>query len=165
MMIDLGTWRKPRRQFAALPYRWGPDGRLQILVVTSRETRRWVIPKGWPMKGLKPFATAAREANEEAGLVGRIAKRAIGTYRYEKRLKSGVAALCEVQVFPMEVRGQRKNFREKDQREPRWVAPEVAAGLVEEPDLQALILALARQLEQGSADASAEEEQGVRPTP
>ena len=151
-MIDLGSWRKPRRQVAALPFREGPDERLQILLVTSRETRRWVIPKGWLVKGLKPAAAAAREAREEAGLVGRIAKRPIGAYRYEKRLKNGAAALCEVEVFPLEVLRQRKNFREKDQREPRWVEPAVAAALVDEPELSALILAFARRLDQDPAE-------------
>lgn len=146
-MTVLGTWRKPRRQVAALPYRTGPDERLQILLVTSRETKRWVIPKGWPMKGLKPSAMAAREAREEAGLVGRIAKDAIGVYHYEKRLKSGSATVCEVQVFPLEVRRQRKNFRERDEREPRWLAPAVAAGLVDEPELGAIILAFAQARE------------------
>jgi 8-oxo-dGTP pyrophosphatase MutT (NUDIX family) len=155
-MIDLGTWRKPRRQVAALPYREGPDERLQILLVTSRETRRWVIPKGWPVKGLKPAAAAAREAQEEAGLVGRVGKRAIGAYRYEKRLKNGATALCEVQVFPLEVLRQRKNFREKNQREPRWAAPAIAADLVEEPELKALILAFARELEHDPAEAAPE---------
>lgn len=163
-MIDLGTWRKPRRQVAALPYREGPDERLQILLVTSRETRRWVIPKGWLVKGLKPAAAAAREAREEAGLVGRIAKHAIGAYRYEKRLKNGAAALCEVQVFPLEVRRQRKNFREKDQREPRWVPPAVAADLVDEPELRALILAFARQIEQDPVDAAQGAETGPPPS-
>lgn len=155
-MIDFGIWRKPRRQVAALPYRWSADGRLEVLLVTSRETRRWVIPKGWPVKGLKSWSAAAREAREEAGLVGRIAKRSIGAYHYDKRLKDGAALPCEVQVFPLEVRRRRKNFREKNQREPRWVVPAVAAGLVEEPELSDIILAFAGTLEAEEAPTGAQ---------
>lgn len=73
-------------QFAALPFRVETSG-LQILLITSRETRRWVIPKGWPIRGLRPRDVAAREAFEEASLVGKIVgKRAIGSYHYSKRL-------------------------------------------------------------------------------
>src|SRR3954470_23354950 len=79
-------------QYAALPYRRRADGAMEILLVTSRETKRWVIPKGWPIKGRRPHVAAAREALEEAGLVGRVDKEPIGTYRYNKRLKNGVIA-------------------------------------------------------------------------
>ena len=86
-------------QFAALPCRIMADGSRQVMLVTSRETRRWVIPKGWPMKGLKPPKVAAREAYEEAGLVGRIiGKRPIGVFYYQKRLPKD-RLLCEVWVF------------------------------------------------------------------
>src|ERR1700755_1994635 len=76
MTKELGT------QFAALPFQIAPDG-LRVLLLTSRETRRWIIPKGWPIRGMKPREVAAREAFEEAGLVGRVAgKRSIGSYNY-----------------------------------------------------------------------------------
>lgn len=131
--------RKRRVQYAALPYRKGPEG-LEIMLITSRETRRWVIPKGWPMKGLKPFAAARREALEEAGLVGRIAKDAAGAYEYGKRLRTGEVVPCTVHVFPLRVEKQRERWREQGQREARWFTPEGAAGAVAEPGLAEIVL-------------------------
>lgn len=130
---------EPRRQVGALPFRFGRDGKPKILLVTSRESRRWVIPKGWPMKGRKPFEAAAREAYEEAGLRGAIGKRPIGHYLYQKRLKNLDAVLCQVKVFPLEVRKQLKHFPEENQRDLRWFSPADAAEAVSEPGLAALI--------------------------
>lgn len=127
----------PGRQYAALPFRYFDH--LEILLISSRETHRWVIPKGWPMKGRKPYAAAAREALEEAGVVGRIAKHAVGSYHYVKRLKNGAPLLCTVDVFPMMVSRQRDRWREQDQRTLRWFPAEEAAVAVEEPELQTLI--------------------------
>ena len=89
---------RDRVQFAALPCRISEGSQRQVLLLTSRETRRWVIPKGWPMKGLKPRAVAVREAYEEAGLLGTItSKHMIGVYHYEKQLPRE-QRLCEVRV-------------------------------------------------------------------
>src|SRR5215208_6047832 len=123
---------EPRIQYAALPYRQCADGTLEIMLVTSRETRRWVIPKGWPVKARKPHASAAREALEEAGLVGEVGTQPIGSYRYDKRLKSGTVVPCRVDVFPLEVRSQRKRWLEKGQRETRWFSLQEAAQAVNE---------------------------------
>jgi 8-oxo-dGTP pyrophosphatase MutT (NUDIX family) len=82
-----------RVQYGALPYRLDDDGSVEVLLVTSRETKRWIIPKGWPIKGLKPSKAAAREAYEEAGVRGRIAGRAFGHYVYEKLLEDSVMAV------------------------------------------------------------------------
>jgi 8-oxo-dGTP pyrophosphatase MutT (NUDIX family) len=131
-----------RQQYAALPYRRRGDGSLEIMLVTSRETRRWVIPKGWPMKGRKPHASAAREALEEAGLIGKVGKTPIGTYRYDKRLKGGEAAPCAVEVFPLEVKSQRKHWPEQKQRSVRWFARDEAAEAVQESELRAIIRSL-----------------------
>jgi 8-oxo-dGTP pyrophosphatase MutT (NUDIX family) len=130
-----------RLQYAALPYRRKPS--VEILLISSRETKRWVLPKGWPMKGRKPHAAAAREAMEEAGLVGKIAKEAVGSYHYYKRLKNGANVWCEVVVFPMLVEKQRKSWPEKAQRTTRWFPLSEAAEAVAEPDLKAVILAFA----------------------
>lgn len=130
-----------RQQFAALPFR--DDDGLEIMLVTSRDTRRWVLPKGWPIKGLKPHSVAAREALEEAGLTGKVAKEPIGSYRYVKRMRNGAAMTCEVGVFPLAVEKQRRNWPERDQRTTSWFAREDAATLVDEPDLRDLILAFA----------------------
>ena len=128
-----------RVQFAALPCRISEGGRPQVLLLTSRETRRWVIPKGWPVKGLKPRAVAAREACEEAGLLGTITgKHAIGVYHYEKQLP-GEQLLIEVRVFQFWVAQQLDNWPEKSQRETRWFDVAAAAALVNEGGLAEII--------------------------
>jgi 8-oxo-dGTP pyrophosphatase MutT (NUDIX family) len=63
--------------------------RTEVLLVTSRDTRRWIIPKGWPQKGKAPHRAAAREAFEEAGVVGAVGRRPVGSFAYEKRFKNG----------------------------------------------------------------------------
>lgn len=137
--------REPRRQVGALPFRRGPDGSYAVLLVTSRESRRWVIPKGWPMKGRKPYEAAAREAYEEAGLVGQVGKRPLGFYLYEKRLKNRDAVICQVKVFPLEVRKQLKRWPEQDQREGRWFTPSEAAEAVAEAGLAGIIRAACKR--------------------
>jgi 8-oxo-dGTP pyrophosphatase MutT (NUDIX family) len=136
---------KPRIQYGALPFRLA-EGSLEVLLATSRETKRWVIPKGWPMKGKAPHKAAEREAFEEAGLKGKIQQRAIGSYRYEKKLKNGVFVECEVEVFPMKVSEQRRRWPEFEQRETRWFAPADAAASVQEPELAELIGKLQAEL-------------------
>src|SRR4051794_25939977 len=116
------------------------------MLVTSRETQRWIIPKGWPHKGKAPHNSAAREAFEEAGVLGVVAKRSVGSFRYEKRLKNGAVTVCEVHVFPLRVSRQRKNWPEKDQREVKWLSLEEAAESVKEPILSEIILAFGGNL-------------------
>jgi 8-oxo-dGTP pyrophosphatase MutT (NUDIX family) len=131
-----------RRQVAALPWRaaLGADGAdLEILLVSSRETRRWVIPKGWPMRGKADHLAAAQEAYEEAGLDGRIVEQPIGEYPYLKRLKSGVGRPVTVDVFPLEVTGEHAAWPEKGQRVLQWMSPVEAALAVQEPELRDLI--------------------------
>ena len=134
--------RKARtgRQCAALPFRRDDDGAVQVLLVTSRETRRWVLPKGWMSSKLTSAQAAAREAYEEGGVLGRIiGKQPTGTYRYLKRLTPDRSISCEVLVFPMEVRGQAETWPERDQREIRWVTPSQAADLVDEEGLAEIL--------------------------
>jgi 8-oxo-dGTP pyrophosphatase MutT (NUDIX family) len=126
-------------QYSALPFRI-ESGSLQILLITSRETRRWIIPKGWPIRGLRPRAVAAREALEEAGLVGSIVgKRSIGSYHYSKRLPEDQENLCRVKVFLLSVDHQLDDWPEKEQRECQWVTPQEAAYMVEEGGLAEII--------------------------
>jgi 8-oxo-dGTP pyrophosphatase MutT (NUDIX family) len=125
-------------QIAALPYQI-VDGEMRILLVTSRGTRRWIIPKGWPMKGKKPHRAAELEAQEEAGAKGRIARRPFGQYEAWKRLTDHFV-LCTVDVYPLQVRRQRKRWLEQSERHAAWFSALDAADLVEEPGLRALIL-------------------------
>jgi 8-oxo-dGTP pyrophosphatase MutT (NUDIX family) len=129
----------PARQLAALPWR-RLDGHLQILVITSRETRRWVIPKGWPMAGRTDAEAAAQEAFEEAGLRGVIAAAPIGSFPYLKQVKGAEARPCEVAVYPLEVTEELAAWPEAGQRLREWVAPGEAAARVDEPELRRLIL-------------------------
>ena len=129
---------EPRTQYGALP--WRADDEPEIMLLTSRDTRRWVIPKGWPMKGRKPNASAALEALQEGGLLGKIGKKPLGAYHYRKRLKNGAALWCRVEVFPLRVVRQRKNWREKEQRMTRWFPYSEAAAHVAEDELKELIL-------------------------
>jgi len=134
--------RADGQQCAALPFALDAKGRIRVLLLTSRETRRWVIPKGWSEPTLTPSRSAEREALEEAGLIGEIADGPLGTYRYAKRLPAGRIVACEVQVFPFRVERQLKSWREKGQRKARWVAPGKAAKMVAEPELAKMILGL-----------------------
>jgi len=130
-----------RVQYAALPYRL--SGGLMVLLQTSRDTGRWVLPKGWPMKGEKPYSAAKREALEEAGVVGRVGKRSIGAFHYPKRLGDGGIVTCEVHVYPLAVENQRKRWPERLERSQRWFTPAEAAQVVQEPELAALLQAFA----------------------
>jgi len=128
---------EPRRQYAALPWR-RHDG-LEILLASSRETSRWIIPKGWPIKGHAPYMTAAVEARQEAGLLGKVEKKTLGFYHYQKRLRNGATLSCRVDVFPLRVERQRKTWPEMHQRVTKWFSPDEAAELVDEPELAELI--------------------------
>lgn len=133
---------EPRTQCAALCWR-RVQGRIEVLLVTSRETGRWVIPKGWPIEGLPPTAGAAREAWEEAGVRGEIGAACLGVYPYDKVLdRAGDAPLavpCVVAVYPMQVTAMRKDFPEAAERRTKWFPLDKAARKVLEPELAALI--------------------------
>lgn len=134
------------RQYAALPYRRTKKDVLEIMLVTSRETRRWIIPKGWPIAGVEPHNLAALEAMEEAGLLGKIADKPLGSYRYDKKRGDGSIVNCEVDTFAFEVEQQMPAWPEQDQRKTQWFAPEEAASLVQEPELRDLIKKFAKQM-------------------
>ena len=132
------TARSETRQVAALPWRLTDGGR-QILMITSRETRRWVIPKGGRMVGKTDPEAAAQEAMEEAGVRGEMDPTSIGVFRYAKGLKDGGVRQCVVSVYPLQVLVQLGAWPEAHQRERRWMSLSEAADLVHEPDLAALI--------------------------
>jgi 8-oxo-dGTP pyrophosphatase MutT (NUDIX family) len=110
------------------------------MLLTSRGRRRWIIPKGWPQIGKAPCDTAAREAFEEAGVLGAVERRSVGSFRYKKRLKKGRVAVCDVHVFPLNVARQRQRWPEKNQREIKWVSVKEAVGVVRNRRLREIIL-------------------------
>jgi len=133
--------RPPALQVGALCLQ--PDtGR--VLLVTSRGTGRWIIPKGWPMDGRSAGGAALREAWEEAGVQGEVEERPLGRYSYDKKLTRGLSAPVEVQVHLVRVAGLDKNFPERKQRQRRWYSPAEAAELVDEPGLARLIRRLSK---------------------
>ena len=127
-----------RRQVAALPLRLAKNGAIEILLVTSRDTGRWIIPKGWTSKRIKDCKAAAREAREEAGVKGKILRDAIGTYRYIKR-ELGNGVLIEVRVFLLKVSKRCKRWPEKRERRRAWFDIEDAVSRVSDPELSILI--------------------------
>ena len=131
--------REPRVQFAALPWRRDAAGQVEVLLITSRETHRWVIPKGWPIKGMKSPKSAAQEAFEEAGLRGKVAKRPLGSYTYEKRLKNGRLQHVRVAVFALQVESEAEVYPEVGQREKLWLPIIEAARRVDEPERMVLL--------------------------
>jgi 8-oxo-dGTP pyrophosphatase MutT (NUDIX family) len=130
------------RQCAALPFAWD-KGEVRVLLVTSRETRRWVLPKGWMEKRLAPHALAAKEAFEEAGVVGEVERRQIGRYDYLKRGPRDRLTPCSVRVFPLRVERLLDEWPERRQRQRRWFSPAEAAMAVDEAGLVTLLLELA----------------------
>jgi hypothetical protein len=131
------------RQIAALPYRTaGPavDAAVSVLLVTSRQTKRWVLPKGNMVEGLSAHDSAAHEALEEAGVRGGACPASIGTYRYRKRKRTGASVMVEVEVFPISVTDELDEWDEDDERERRWFPLREAANAVQEPDLRDIIL-------------------------
>lgn len=132
-------------QCAALPYRRLGKA-VEVMLITSRDTGRWVIPKGWVSEGLKERESAAREAREEGGLIGRMGDQPIGRYRYVKRLPDGSSLRCSVDVFVLEVERQLTSWPERKERRTRWFMLQAAARAVDEPELAAMIRNLPKHL-------------------
>ncbi|WP_253201529.1 DUF47 family protein [Sphingomonas quercus] len=125
-----------------MPYRFEgaiSDSPIQVLLITSRESGRWVIPKGNPLPGLAAHNAAAVEAEEEAGVQGLVCPTPLGSYRYRKRRKNGASLMIDVDVFPLAVHRELPSWKEQGQRKRRWVALAEAARMVEEADLSDLI--------------------------
>ena len=125
-------------QVAALPFR-ERDGYIEVCLITTRATGRWTVPKGWPMKGRKDFTAARIEAEEEAGVTGKPAKKPIGSFIYWKRREAHFD-LVEVVVYPLFVTASLVTWKEQAERQVRWVAPGDASLVVDEPGLAAMLL-------------------------
>ena len=134
-------------QYGALCYRRNkPLCEVEVLLITSRDTSRWVTPKGWPMPGKEPHEAAAREAFEEAGVRGKAKKKPLGHFSYLKKLDDGSMALCLVQVHAIEVDEELDTFPEKGQRKAEWVTCSEAAARVIEPEFKGLFSLLEGRL-------------------
>ena len=133
-------------QFGALCWRMH-RGQVEVLLITSRDTGRWVIPKGWAIDGLSPALSAAREAWEEAGVEGEVSATGLGQFRYDKVLRPSEFIPCEVQVFGLRVARLAERFPERKQRRRKWFNAETAARKVNEPQLRALLAALPQGLD------------------
>jgi 8-oxo-dGTP pyrophosphatase MutT (NUDIX family) len=149
--------RRPERlQFAALCYRWnGAHDGIEILLITSRDTGRWVIPKGWPMEGKLAHQAAAQEALEEVGVIGVADEKSAGNFLYLKTLDAGVKVPCKVQVHALEVSDFVSEFKEKGQRRKKWFTCKDAAERVQEPGLKELILSFEASVLAGSGRRAA----------
>lgn len=119
--------------------RTAEGGRLEVMLITSRDTKRWVVPRGNPIPGKSPAESAAQEAFEEAGIVGAVDPETIGLYSYEKRRRFRGAVPASVHLFRMNVAEEHDDWPEKGQRERRWFPAEEAAAAVHEPELAELI--------------------------
>jgi 8-oxo-dGTP pyrophosphatase MutT (NUDIX family) len=131
--------RETRTQFAALPFRRKKSG-VEILLISSLDSGRWIIPKGWPMDGMTPAAAAAQEAWEEAGVRGKTYQGCLGLFSYSKWFDQEMSWPCIVAVFAVEVDRLEDQYPEEGQRKRKWLTPKKAAARVEEPELKQIIL-------------------------
>jgi 8-oxo-dGTP pyrophosphatase MutT (NUDIX family) len=129
--------RDVRSQFGAVPWR-KHDGKVEFLLISSRRTRRWILPKGWPIHGATPAEAAATEAYEEAGVTGVASNVAIGFYSYRK-LFDGDDLPVVVAMFPLRVKKVLKEWPEMAERKRKWVSRKKAASLLHEPELRHIV--------------------------
>ena len=128
-----------RTQFAALCYRV-KKGKLQVLLITSRGSKRWIVPKGWPMDGKTPAESAALEAWEEAGVHGKARDSCLGVYSYAKLGEEDDDVSCLAMLYPVKVKSLAKSYPERAERRRRWMSRKKAAARVQEPELKRMIL-------------------------
>lgn len=138
LLIEPNQKRQIRSQFGALCYRYKND-QIEFLLITSRRTKRWIIPKGWPENHMTPGDSAANEAFEEAGVRGKSDDRPIGVYCYEKKMEFGKKYPCMVTVFSLKVQKILSDYPEKLERKREWFGRISAAKCVAEPELAQLI--------------------------
>ncbi|MDQ2093008.1 NUDIX hydrolase [Rhodalgimonas zhirmunskyi] len=139
LSIPRGPKGEMRAQFAALCWRV-KNGKPQILLITSRGTNRWILPKGWPESGMTPGQAALQEAWEEAGVRGRASEISVGVFSYMKKLEKGVQFPCVALVYPIRVKQMADDYPEAGERRRKWFSPKKAAARVSEPDLKHLLL-------------------------
>ncbi len=139
---------KAVRQVAAIPFRLDGAGGVEVLLITSSTTKRFIVPKGWPMKGKSGKKAAMIEAEEEAGVRGKMLKAPLGTYAYWKRLSTRFVHI-KVTVYLMAVADTLPKWKESSRRHRAWLSPEDAATLIDEPDLASLVKTMTSKVQQG----------------
>jgi 8-oxo-dGTP pyrophosphatase MutT (NUDIX family) len=127
------------QQTGALVWR-SRGGKLQLLLITGRLSKRWSIPKGWPMFGKSLAEAAAQEAFEEAGVEGAAAPEPLGRFDHVKT--HGLLGPLEVTVLVYPLRAGRvlSRWPEKEERERCWVSPKRAAKLVDNDQLRDILI-------------------------
>ncbi len=140
-MAETPSYLKPKAQFAALPWRIAHNA-IEVLMITSRISRHWLIPKGWPMRGKSDAEAAAEEAFEEAGIRGDVSSHAIGSYSYDKLRPDAEPVPCVVNVYPLRVESELGEWKEAARRKRRWMALDEAATLAFEPGLAHLLASI-----------------------
>ncbi len=138
LKLEAFSKRNVRTQFAALCYRVHKD-EVQILLVTSRSSKRWILPKGWPMVGETPAQAATTEAYEEAGVQGKASNICVGLYSYTKYISKEENLPCAVSVFPVHVKKLLSDFPEAKERKRKWFSLKKASKLVREPELRKIL--------------------------
>ncbi|MEO9650590.1 MAG: NUDIX hydrolase [Roseobacter sp.] len=138
--ISLPRGRKTdvRSQFAAVCYRLKKD-KIEVLLITSRTSKRWIVPKGWPVNGKTPAEAAAIEAWEEAGVRGTCDGRCIGIFSYSKDMDGNSVLPCLAMLFAIEVNELADEYPEADQRKRKWVSRKKASKMVDEPELARIL--------------------------
>ena len=141
---------KPIRQVAAIPFRLDGNGKVEVLLITSSTTNRFIVPKGWPMRGKSGKKAAVIEAKEEAGVIGKALKQPLGVYSYWKRLSNRFVNVT-VTVYLLPVAEILSDWKESARRRRAWLSPADAATLIDEPQLASLVGSMAKTVP--SADA------------
>lgn len=139
-------------------------GSVEVLLITSRDTGRWVIPKGWPMPGLSPEAAAAQEAWEEAGVCGVMNPLCVGRYGYQKCLSLTASVPCAVAVYGMRVDKLAKAFPERKERQRKWFPQQEASTLVAEPELAMIIAGFLPPVAGRAAPITGDDDDDVTPS-
>lgn len=141
LRIGSAAKTEARTQFGALCFRRTKTKKPahEILLVSSRDTGRWILPKGWPVNGETPAGAAAMEAWEEAGVRGHVYPDCIGHFSYPKWIDEEMSLPVIVAVFAIEVLRVDDDFPEAGQRKRKWLSPKKAARRVAEPDLRHIL--------------------------
>lgn len=134
-------FREHGKQVAALCWRHSSkrNSQIEILLVTSLNSKRWILPKGWQEAELSPADNAAREAFEEAGVTGKVSAQPVGTYHYLKEKKDGTGVPCSVDVYALLVTKQLDDWPEKNVRELAWMPVDQAAAQISEPGVRQIL--------------------------